>query len=72
MKWKTNEDLMNDKEVVKQAKCWLCECMNDTDEEDLINELSPRQILRAVQNEYAGGVKQFLVDSLLTWKKLFV
>lgn len=60
---------MNDKEVVKQAKCWLCECMNDTDEEDLINELSPRQILRAVQNEYAGGVKQFLVDSLLTWKK---
>ena len=50
--------------IEDHMKDWLKDCYNEEYHED-IDALSDEKLLKVIEREYAGGVDQFVLDTML-------
>jgi hypothetical protein len=50
-------------ELIDEIRAWVADCEWGDLDEDAIADMSPDDLLRGVDRNYAGGVTQFYVDS---------
>jgi hypothetical protein len=51
-------------QVIEDMRQWLKECFETEEDHEEIDAATQERIIKAVEREYSGGVKQFLLDSI--------
>lgn len=47
--------------IYDQMREWLLECYDDEYDQEIIHELTDDQLIKTVNREFSGGMKQFIL-----------